>query len=215
MSSHHFVKEGQEPALIIANGEACSYELLVSIREWCPYTVVLDGAYERVLSLGIVPDVVIGDMDSIGNYAPTENTAFIKLDNQENTDLEKALDFLVEKGYADINVLWATGKRLDHTLNNFASLAKYPNCKIVLHDDYSRAFVLPRNFSKYYEKGTSLSLIPLHTGIGISTQNLRYPLCSETLEYASRSGTSNAVVANGIVHISHTAGILVLIESVD
>jgi len=46
MSSHHIVREKQEPALIIANGEACSTELLNQLLEWSPFVVVLDGAYE-------------------------------------------------------------------------------------------------------------------------------------------------------------------------
>ncbi|HYG16495.1 MAG TPA: thiamine diphosphokinase, partial [Bacteroidia bacterium] len=41
MSSHHFVKEKQEPALIIANGEACSRELLGQLLEWQPTVMVL------------------------------------------------------------------------------------------------------------------------------------------------------------------------------
>ena len=44
MSSHHVVRDLQEPALIIANGEACSETLLGELLEWSPYVVVLDGA---------------------------------------------------------------------------------------------------------------------------------------------------------------------------
>ena len=57
MSSHHIVKEGQEPALIIANGESCSTELLGQLLEWSPFVVVLDGAINRVLDLGIKVDL--------------------------------------------------------------------------------------------------------------------------------------------------------------
>jgi thiamine pyrophosphokinase len=63
MSSHHIVKEKQEPALIIANGEACSEELLGQLLEWSPFIVVLDQAIYRVLDLGIKVDVWMGDFD--------------------------------------------------------------------------------------------------------------------------------------------------------
>ena len=207
MSSHHYVKEGQEPALVIANGEMCSYELLVSIMEWCPFVVVLDGAYER--------DVVIGDFDSIESLPQNLTTQFINIADQETTDLEKALAFLINRGYSDINILWATGKRLDHTLNNFAIMGKYPKHKIVIYDDHSKAFVLPKSFSKIYNAGDKISLIPINKAEGITTSNLMYKLDKEKLEYGNRSGTSNQVIATGDVTIRYTSGVLALIESID
>ena len=64
MSSHHIVREGQEPALIIANGESCSNELMGQLLEWSPLVLVLDGAITRVNELGIKVDVLLGDFDS-------------------------------------------------------------------------------------------------------------------------------------------------------
>lgn len=60
MSSHHVVREKQEPALLIANGEGCSFELLGQLLEWSPFIVVLDHAIHRVLDLGIKVDVLLG-----------------------------------------------------------------------------------------------------------------------------------------------------------
>ena len=215
MSSHHFVKDGQEPALVIANGEMCAYEILTSLMEWCPYMVVCDGAYTRIKNLQITPDVVIGDFDSLENLERELHTQYIHLEDQETTDLEKAIDHLVEKGYTDINVVWASGKRLDHTINNFATLAKYSEIRIVLVDDYSRSFILPKDYSKRYEKGQALSLVPIHTCSGITTKNLKYNLNNETLTFGKRSGTSNEAIGYGLVEIWHTTGLLALIESTD
>ena len=92
MSSHHFVKEGQEPALIIANGESCSYTLLTSLLEWCPYIVVLDGAYKRVEALQIKPDAIVGDFDSLDKIPEELNIEIVKIDDQNTTDLEKGRD---------------------------------------------------------------------------------------------------------------------------
>ena len=63
MSSHHIIRDKQEPALIIANGEECTMDLLEQLLEWSPTVVVLDGAIERVISLGIKVDVWLGDFD--------------------------------------------------------------------------------------------------------------------------------------------------------
>jgi len=215
MSSHHFVRDGQEPALIIANGAMCSYDILTSLMEWCPYLVVLDGAYQRVKNLQITPDVVIGDFDSIEILEQNPNVSYIEDDNQENTDLEKALDLLIAKGYTDVNIVWATGNRLDHTINNFATLAKYPKVKIVLYDDHSRAFILPKSYKKHYNEGTRLSLIPIHSASGICTKNLLYELTDESLTFGQRSGTSNSAIKSEVVEITYQEGILVLVESTD
>ncbi|MBT8327530.1 MAG: thiamine diphosphokinase [Bacteroidia bacterium] len=213
MSSHHFVKEGQEPALIIANGASCSYELLTEIMEWSPLLVVLDGAYQRVKELGIKPDVVIGDFDSITDTNDDIDVEFIHLTDQESTDLEKGIEYLISRDFRDINVLWATGKRVDHTMNNIASLAKFSEYRIVLYDDFNRVFVLPQKYSKHYPKNFALSLIPLGKVTNINTKNLRYNLQNEDLEIGIRSGTSNHVLETGIVKISYEQGQLVLVEN--
>lgn len=215
MSSHHFVKDGQEPALIIANGESCAYTLLTSLLEWCPLVVVCDGAYQRVIDLQVNPDVVIGDFDSITDFEKKINTSYIKDENQKNTDLEKAIEYLIEKGVFDINIVWATGRRLDHTLNNMATLGKYADLNIVLYDDLSKAHVLHKSFVKYYAKNTKISLVPLPSAHGITTQNLEYSLTNEDLTWGQKSGTSNHVKENGEVKITYKSGVLALIESVD
>ncbi|MFY0643906.1 MAG: thiamine diphosphokinase [Bacteroidia bacterium] len=215
MSSHHFVVEGQEPALVIANGEECSMQLLKQLIEWCPFIVVLDGAYERVMNLEIKMDMVIGDFDSIKTTERRPDVQYIKIEEQETTDLEKAIDWLSKAGYTDINIVWATGRRLDHTMNNLSLLGRYPNLHLVFYDNHSKAHLLPDSFSKHYEENSILSLLPLGRVEGISTQGLQYALDNETLELAKRSGSSNKVVATGLVQISHKKGHLVLIESRD
>ena len=63
MSSHHIVRDDQEPALIIANGAACSDELMGQLLEWSPLVIVLDTAIERVIPLNIKVDVLLGDFE--------------------------------------------------------------------------------------------------------------------------------------------------------
>ncbi len=104
---------------------------------------------------------------------------------------------------------------MDHTINNFATLAKYSETRIVLIDDYSRSFILPKKFSKRYKKGQILSLVPVHSCSGITTKNLKYNLENEALSFGKRSGTSNEASGNGLVEILHTTGLLALIESTD
>lgn len=220
MSSHHIVRDDQEPALIIANGAACSEELLGQLLEWSPLVVVLDSAIERVISLGIKVDVLLGDFDRgfdpqdfIQSQHPIE---IIHTPDQEKTDLEKAFDYLIERKIPAVNVVWATGKRADHTITNLTNIIRYRNkLQIVILDDHSKVFMLPRNFQKWYPEKTNISLIPIGIVSGITSKNLVYELENDTLTIGYRTGSSNEVKEDGIVKIDHTEGDLLMMECVD
>ena len=220
MSSHHIVRDDQEPALIIANGEACSAELLGQLLEWSPLVIVLDSAIERVLELGIKVDVLLGDFDRSFNANHYKELQYpleiVHTPNQYKTDLEKAFDYLIEKGHLAANVIWATGKRADHTITNLTNIVAYRNLlKVVLLDDHSKVFLLQNQFEKWYTANTILSLIPIGKVTGITTQNLFYSLDHEDLVIGYRTGSSNHVTADGLVKISHETGDLLLMECWD
>lgn len=224
MSSHHIVREKQEPALLIANGAACSTELLGELLEWSPFIVVLDGAVKRVLELGIKFDVILGDFDR--NEIPVEKISqeqypveIIHIPDQEKTDFEKGIEFLIERGFPAVNIIWATGKRMDHTFANLVNLLKYKNeIKLVMLDDHSRIYPLlpePHIFEKWFKAETPLSLLPVCRAEGISTENLLYPLSDECLSVGIRLGNSNEVKGDGTVRISFKSGELLLMECID
>jgi thiamine pyrophosphokinase len=220
MSSHHIVRDDQEPALIIANGETCSMDLLNQLLEWSPFIIVLDSAIDRVLQLDIKVDVLLGDFDrDFDAYSYKEKQYPIEIvptPNQNKTDLEKAFDYLIEKGHKAVNVVWATGKRADHAIANLTSIVNYRNLlKIVILDDYSKIFLLPNKFEKWYSKDTILSLIPVGKVSNISTKNLFYPLQNDDLMMGYKNGNSNHVIQDGIVTIEHSHGDLILMECWD
>ena len=220
MTSHHIVRDDQEPALIIANGESCHPELMGQLLEWSPKVIVLDRAMDRVMELGIKADVLLGDFDrgfDPENYIEFQHPLEIVVaPDQNKTDLEKAFDYLIERGHRAANVVWATGRRADHTFHNLTILAAYRDkLNVVILDDYSRVMLLPRRYEKWYPKGTTLSLMPLGTVKGITTQNLLYPLKDGSLTLGYRTGSSNRVAGDGMVRIDHESGDLLLMECQD
>ncbi len=220
MSSHHIVRDDQEPALIIANGASCDPELMGQLLEWSPYVVVLDSAIDRVIDLGIKIDVLLGDFDRDFNPEKYLESQYpleiVHTPNQDKTDLEKAFDFLIERGHKAVNVIWATGRRADHTITNITTIAQYRNqLKIVILDNHSKIFLLPQKFEKWYPANTTVSLIPIGTVEGITTQNLFYPLKNEALQLGVRTGSSNHTAADGIVKITYQSGDLLLMECWD
>lgn len=224
MSSHHIVREKQEPALIIANGESCSSELLHELLEWNPFVVVLDGAIKRVIKIGIKADVLLGDFDRGEiEIVQIQESQFpievVHTPDQNKTDLEKAFDFLVERGFDAVNVVWATGRRMDHTITNLTCIVQYKNLlKITLIDDYSVIYPLlplPAVFEKWYAKGTPISLIPVGNANVVNTQNLLYHLDNETLMLGYHTGSSNESASDGVVKVSFQSGDLLLMECKD
>lgn len=224
MSSHHFVRDKQEPALIIANGEDCSPSLLNSLLEWNPFIVVLDGAIHRVLELGIKFDVLLGDFDrnEIDFEQITNNHSNVRIvsaEDQEKTDLEKGIDFLIQEKFDAVNIVWATGRRSDHFITNITNICRYRSkITVCILDDYSTIMLLPKSpqkFTKWYPKGAVISLIPIGKAGGITTKNLKYPLHNEELTLGYRTGSSNESLETGIVEITYTSGDLLLMECSD
>jgi thiamine pyrophosphokinase len=220
MSSHHIVRDEQEPALIIANGQSCSFELMGQLLEWSPIVMVLDGAIHRVLELGIKLDIVLGDFDKIENWdellANQQPVEVVHTPDQNKTDLEKGLDFLIGKGHKAVNILWATGKRADHHINNLSTLVKYKDqITIVMLDDHSRIFNLPNQFTKWYTANQNISLIPLGSVFGLTTKGLTYNLQNEDLHLGQRTSSSNKTEADGLIEIKFDSGNLLLMECND
>jgi thiamine pyrophosphokinase len=220
MSSHHIVRDDQEPALIIANGAACSKELMGQLLEWSPLVIVLDSAIQRVIELGIKVDVLLGDFDNNFNAEQYRDLQYpleiVYTPDQEKTDLEKAFDYLIDRKIPAANVIWATGKRADHTITNITNIVRFRDTlKIVILDDHSKVFLLPKKFEKWYPAATPISLIPIGKVAGISTKNLKYPLDNEELTIGYRSGSSNEALNDGIVMIEHREGDLLMMECFD
>lgn len=220
MSSHHIVREKQEPALLIANGEACDPELLGQLLEWSPFVVVLDHAIWRVFELGIKVDVLLGDFDRDVDLDMVRERQYpieiVHTPDQNKTDLEKGIDLLIDRGFPAVNIIWATGRRADHSITNMTNIVRYKHqIKMVLFDDYSRIFPLVGTFEKWYEKGTPISLIPVGVVDGIETSGLLYNLHDEQLTLGYRTGNSNEVAQDGFVRISAREGDLLIMECWD
>src|SRR3970040_2972761 len=220
MSSHHIVRDDQEPALIIANGASCNPELLGQLLEWSPLVIVLDSAMERVMQMDIKVDVLLGDFDRgfDANFYKEKQypIEIVHTPDQNKNDLETAFDYLHERNIPSVNVVWATGKRTDHTITNLSNIVRYRDkLKIVILDDHSKVFLLPKRFEKWYTANTPISLIPIGHVTGIHSENLFYPLQNDTLTIGYQTGSSNHVINDGIVIIEYDQGELLMMECTD
>ncbi len=220
MSSHHIVKEGQEPALIIANGQPSSFALLSQLLEWNPLIVVLDGALRQVLDLGIKFDVVLGDFDhmdleEIRAMIPPD-TLIVHTPEQDKTDLEKGIEYLISRDIPAVNILWATGQRSDHYLNNIGILARYhKKLDMVMLDDHSRIYAIDSGFKKHKNKGENFSLMPLNEVKNLTTTNLEWNLTNADLAFPYSTSSSNRVYETDFISVTFDSGFLLAMECND
>lgn len=197
--------------LILCNGEAPPPALFNEARAWAQLFIAADGGGNIAHRMEARPDVIIGDMDS---YEPRENASVevIHQPDQETNDLEKALALARDRGGRSVQVLAATGQRLDHTLKNLSVLKQFNEHfeDIIFSDAHGTTRLLPRSFTREIAPGTPVSLFPLSGKVtGISTRGLQYALADAFLQNGIRDGSSNRVTASP-VHIEHRSGDLLM-----
>jgi thiamine pyrophosphokinase len=201
-------------ALVIAQGEPPKKARLQSLAREANVIICADGGANTALKTGIVPDVIVGDLDSIHAEALVKFRRVPTYEdrNDETTDLEKAVLWAIKAKFDHITVAGATGKRIDHSAGNLGVLAKYyPDAIIRFVDDLGEISYIGREVTFEARKGDVVSLIPLSRCEGIVTQGLRYALEGEALELGVREGTSN-VVDNSPVSIKVKKGHLLLFK---
>lgn len=187
-------------ALLIGNGQTLPSEFIKTLAQMADLIVAADGGADRALEAGLTPDVIIGDLDSVSEAAkkavPSENLIFVN--NQNNTDLEKALDWLCAQGAAACTLAGFLGGRWDFTLGNFLSAVPYASkMDLTFAGENWNFYPLQHRRRFACKPGKRVSLIPLKTCTGVSLQGLKYPLQNARLKLGGTGRTlSNETVGN-------------------
>jgi hypothetical protein len=145
MSSHHIVREKQEPALYIHDFNEFDEEYLGQLLEWSPTVIVAENAYEKAISLGLKVDVLISTQE---NFAVQENTKLLFVTNAE---IQTVIKYLIAEKYPAVNVISKE--------NKFDDLADYlPQINIVLFTNTEKSFAVKDGFSVWKPSGTILRI---------------------------------------------------------
>jgi len=188
-------------ALVIANGEPPKKMRLQALLREADVVLCADGGANIALKLGVVPDAIIGDLDSIHTETLVKfhKVPTYRDNDDESTDLEKTIAWAIKEKFDHVTVIGASGKRLDHSMGNLGVLAKfYPDAVVRFVDEFGELTYVGRELTIDVKKGEIVSLIPLSRCEGIVTDGLRYALNGETLELGVRGGTSNVVTASPV-----------------
>ena len=197
--------------LVIVGGGAVDEALLEKLHDGGARVVAADGGADDCERAGIVPEAIIGDMDSLENQEVwATKTRILKFDEQLTTDFEKCL-YATE---APVTVaLGMTGKRFDHTLAALDCVMRYAHKRhIILVDEKDIALAVSGPFSFAVEPGDRVSVHPLGRVRFAGSEGLEYPLDNEDLGFGLTRGVSNQMVAERAV-IQLEKGLLAVIHT--
>jgi thiamine pyrophosphokinase len=170
--------------------------------------VAADAGADRLLKYNIIPDQIIGDLDSISDKATTKLEEWIVSNkNIQKTDLEKATDYAFEKGASEIQIIGWSGGRIDHTL---AALGLAFNPRISLIDEHFTVEAVTDSKTIEGDEYTLFSLMAMPEA-RVSVTGARWNLQHEKLKMGGR-GVHNEIGSSGKVNIECHSGNLLLIQ---
>lgn len=191
-------------ALIVLNGPIGSPALVRKAARLSRGVICADGGLSRAVELGLKPDFVVGDMDSLPRPLPRlPKTTFWCDFDQDRSDFEKSLEFARRIGCDAAFVAGATGGALDHALVNAALLERCAGLELTLLDRGVGRLLGPGRGTVALKKGERFSLIAASTGAVVSLSGARFALAKAKLAPGSR-GLGNE--AKGAIVLTIHAG---------
>ena len=212
-----FLMSTRPRAVLFVNGEARDPRRLKLLPD--DYLVAVDGGLRHLFELGLKPNLVLGDFDSISEdelaRCQMKGVEILRYPSQKDqTDLELAVDLALARGFRDIIIACGLGGRLDHSLGNLALLSRpdMQGAALRFDDGFTKVFLTRAELKLACQPGDLVSLLPWHgEARGILTDGLAYPLKQETLLPWQTRGISNVCVGDEFT-VSLEVGALLVIH---
>lgn len=172
--SYEFTPE----VIVMGGGDFPSHRLPMSLLHNASKVVCCDGAADEYLAHNLVPWRIVGDGDSLSDETKKKYNDIIRINpNQETNDQTKAIEYLANKGFKDIAIVAATGRREDHTLGNISLLIEYLHLglNVRLYTDYGMMIACNGDQSFIAPQGTAVSIFGFGTE-GMHSEGLAYPI---------------------------------------
>jgi thiamine pyrophosphokinase len=164
--------------IILGNGNYPRHHIPLEILKNAETIICCDGAADELISCGMVPTVIVGDMDSISSENRQKyKDIIVQIADQDTNDQTKAIEWAIKNGYSDVVILGATGKREDHTIGNISLLCYYAKkIKVCSISDNGVFTPVLKNSTFKSFAGQQISIFSLSPRTQITSENLKYPL---------------------------------------
>jgi thiamine pyrophosphokinase len=201
-------------AVVVGGGELYVKDTLLAAVAKAHLVIAADGGYDTLLAAGILPSMVVGDMDSIKASVPPEVQRLEYTPEKDQTDMFLAIGQAVERGAQVIEVFGAFGGRLDHALANLQVLAHFTHRgkKLFYYGKAGRCLTAVENGTLHLPAQPSGYLsVFAHTDIATSVQikGAKYPLVDGRLTNTFPLGVSNEFLGEA-VEVSVGQGMLIV-----
>jgi len=195
-------------AIIFVNGNLSDTSEAKNIITDNDCLIASDGGVKHVLKLGLVPQIIIGDFDSISRSLQkklkNKKIEQIKYSvKKDKSDFELAIDLCLKRKFQEIIIIGILGDRIDHMIANIFLIAKIqtqnPKIKIKIFEGKNEIFILNNEIIITGKIGDEISIIPVSDKLeGIITEGLEYRLKNEELMFGSTRGISNVMKKTSI-----------------
>ena len=178
--------------------------------------IAADGGYEHLKKAGMMPDLLIGDFDSMEKPNVSCETITLPVE-KDDTDIVFAVKEGFRRGYTRFVIFGGLGgNRLSHTIANM-QLLEYVAIQggtAVLKGGTTSLFLLSCGQSYVFEQetGKELSLFSITPTASVTLQGVKYPVTRATLERSFPLGVSNRVAEEKASVTVHQGSVLVVIE---
>ena len=216
-------------AIIVADGDirpGGALSRALAVTDAATLVVAADGGAVKAAQLGLQPQVVVGDGDSLSPDASAQLReggveVLVHPTAKDESDTELAVREAVARGATSLVILGAFGgQRLEHSVANLLLLAlpELDGLDVALVDGASSVRILgvggPATATVSGEPGDFVSLLPLSERVEeVTTDGLRFPLVAETLEQGPARGLSNELLGTR-ASVSTESGRLAVIHTV-
>ena len=169
--------------VILANGKFPDHPVPLGYLLNAKRVICCDGATDSLIDFGLEPFAIVGDCDSVNKKIAEKYQDRLFRDNdQETNDLTKAAKWCEGRGYKNIVIIGATGKREDHTLGNISLLAEYASfITVKMVTDAGIFFPLLKSCEMVSEKGQQVSVFSIDPETEITSSGLKYKLDKKKL----------------------------------
>ncbi len=209
--------------ILFANGELPFPEMDRRLIRRDDFILCADGGARHAMRLGLNPQLVVGDFDSLDSseliHLTRNGAELISFPaDKDFTDLELALKAARDMKPKEVILLGALGGRLDQSLTNIFLLAHpdYVQMNVMLASGPQKGWVVQEEITIAGKPGDIVSVIPLTANVSGLTYHfgLRWPLKNASLPFGSSRGVSNELLAEQARITLHSGTILVtLIEA--
>jgi len=205
--------------IILANGKPPKKSLISFFqKKGFNKLICADGGADSALKMRLLPDAIVGDLDSISTKALKEFRSvskIVRLKRQNDTDVEKCLKYAISKNFDEALLVGVTGNRLDHTFCNLGIVLKFfqqINISLIAENSFLKPY--NGNVKIKTAPGETISLYGFNNKTKITSKGLKYHLKDVALPFGERESTSN-IAKGDEIELKIIGGVIFVIRDLN